>query len=152
MSHITRTSKYKHVFCEPAKAEGCFTNLRLSNVAGEQQYIKANALFFAVGVQGGGGPFSVFSLAKPGRQDNPPIVIGHTAPVTDFDFNPFDDHILASSAEDHTVKVGGRARACHHVRLPPIHTRCPPPPLPPLPSLSLSSPRAGRCGGSPKGG
>ena len=110
MSHITRTSKYKHVFCEPAKAEGCFTNLRLSNVAGEQQYIKANTLFFAVGVQGGGGPFSVFSLAKPGRQDNPPIVIGHTAPVTDFDFNPFDDHILASSAEDHTVKVGGRVR------------------------------------------
>jgi coronin-1B/1C/6 len=61
---------------------------------------------YNVGLSGGGGPFSVFSLAKPGRYDNDvPTYTGHSAPVLDFDFNPFHDNIIASASEDMTVKI-----------------------------------------------
>merc|ERR1711871_484126 len=75
-------------------------------VTGDQNYIKANGLYFAVGVQGGGGPFAVLPLDKPGRYDTAfPVVVGHSAACLDFDFNPFNDNIVASASEDQTVKV-----------------------------------------------
>ena len=51
MASFIRSSKYKHVYCEAPKADATFQNLRLSTVTGDQNYIKANGLFFAVGVQ-----------------------------------------------------------------------------------------------------
>ena len=105
MSVIVRTSKFRHVYAEASKPEQSFTNLRLSNVAGEQSYIKANGLFFSTGLQGGGGPFAVIPLNQPKRYEDLFAVTGHTAPVLDFDFNPFDDYILASASEDLTVKI-----------------------------------------------
>lgn len=77
-------------------------------MTGEQNYIKANPKYFAVGLQGGGGPFAVLPLDKPGRfEPEQPIVTGHSAAVLDFEFNPFHDQILASASEDQTVKVWG---------------------------------------------
>ena len=105
MSVIVRTSKFRHVYAESSKPEQSFTNLRLSNVAGEQSYIKANGLFFATGLQGGGGPFAVIPLSQPKRYEDLFAVTGHTAPVLDFDFHPFDDYVLASASEDLTVKI-----------------------------------------------
>ena len=105
MSVIVRTSKFRHVYAEASKPEQSFTNLRLSNVAGEQSFIKANGLFFATGLQGGGGPFAVIPLSQPKRYEDLFAVTGHTAPVLDFDFNPFDDYVLASASEDLTVKI-----------------------------------------------
>jgi coronin-1B/1C/6 len=51
MSSFVRSSKFRHVFCDPARPDTTFQNLRLSTVTGEQNYIKANPLFFAVGLQ-----------------------------------------------------------------------------------------------------
>ena len=53
MSTFVRASKFRHVFCEHPRMDATFQNLRLSTVTGEQNYIKANPLFFAVGVQVG---------------------------------------------------------------------------------------------------
>jgi len=48
----------------------------------------------------------VIPLNKPGRfEPEQPIVTGHSGPVLDFDFNPFDDNILASASEDQTIKI-----------------------------------------------
>jgi len=108
MSSFVRASKFRHVFCDPPRPDATFQNLRLSTVTGEQNYIKANPLYFAVGLEGGGGPFAVIPLNKPGRfEPEHPIVTGHSAAVLDFDFNPFHDHILASASEDQTVKIWG---------------------------------------------
>lgn len=108
MSAYVRQSKFRHVYCDAPKPEACFLNLRLSTTTGEQNYIKANNKFFAVGLQGGGGPFAVIPLNKPGRyQPDNAYVIGHSAPVLDFDFNPFDDHIVASASEDQSIKLWG---------------------------------------------
>ena len=124
MSHFVRASKFRHVFCDPARPDSIFQNLRLSTVTGEQNYIKANSVYFAVGIQvgyiydmsviinklvfcqGGGGPFAVIPLAKPGRMEPEiPHINGHSAVVLDFEFNPFCDDIIASCSEDQTIKI-----------------------------------------------
>lgn len=51
MAQFIRATKYKHVFCDPPRPDATFQNLRLSTVTGDQNYIKANGLYFAVGVQ-----------------------------------------------------------------------------------------------------
>ncbi len=51
MSSFVRASKFRHVFSDPPRPDTTFQNIRLSTVTGEQNYIKANPLFFAVGLQ-----------------------------------------------------------------------------------------------------
>jgi len=108
MSSFIRTSKYRHVFCDAPRTDAIFSNLRLSTVTGDQSYIKSNGLYFAVAVQGGGGPFQIVNLDKPGKiPGDAPVIQGHSAAVLDFDFNPFHDQMIASASEDQTVKVWG---------------------------------------------
>ncbi len=85
----------------------CWTGVRLSTATGEQQYIKASAKYYAVALQGGGGPLCVGRLDRPGRFEpgTSPIVQGHTGAVLDVDFNPFDDSMFASASEDTTIKI-----------------------------------------------
>lgn len=48
------------------------------------------------------------NIDKPGRMNiDIPIITGHSAAVLDFDFNPFNDQIIATGSEDTTVKVWG---------------------------------------------
>jgi len=108
MITVVRQSKFRHVFSDPPRPDATYQNLRLSTVTGEQNYIKANPLYFAVGLQGGGGPFAVIPLNKTGRiETDGQTIVGHSGPVLDFDFNPFHDSILASASEDMTVKIWG---------------------------------------------
>jgi coronin-1B/1C/6 len=108
MANFIRTSKYRHVFCDTPRADAIFSNLRLSTVTGDQSYIKSNGIYFAVAVQGGGGPFQVVNMDKPGKiPGEAPVIQGHSAAVLDFDFNPFHDQMIASGSEDQTVKVWG---------------------------------------------
>mmetsp|Transcript_27265 Transcript_27265/g.41878 ORF Transcript_27265/g.41878 Transcript_27265/m.41878 type:complete len:451 (+) Transcript_27265:146-1498(+) len=109
MTFKLRTSKYRHVFCDPPKPEQCWTGMRLSTVTGDQQYIKASAKYYIIALAGGGGPMHVGRLDRPGRFESgtSPIVHGHTGSVLDFDFNPFDDSLFASGSEDTTIKIWG---------------------------------------------
>lgn len=57
-------------------------------------------------IQGGGGPLAIVSLDKPGKMKvDIPVIAGHAGPVTDFEFNPFDDHMIATASEDSTIKI-----------------------------------------------
>jgi coronin-1B/1C/6 len=108
MASFVRASKFRHVYCDPPRADGQFTNFRLSTTPGEQNFIKANPLYFALGLQGGGGPLAVVKLDKPQRMPTTvPCFCGHSAAVLDFDFNPMEDSIIASASEDTTIKVWG---------------------------------------------
>mmetsp|Transcript_4273 Transcript_4273/g.8989 ORF Transcript_4273/g.8989 Transcript_4273/m.8989 type:complete len:451 (+) Transcript_4273:224-1576(+) len=102
-----RTSKYRHVFCDQPKPEECFTEFRLSTVTGDQQYVKASAKYFAVGLQGGGGMLMVGRLDRPGRfgPGVSPIISGHSGAVLDVDFNPHDDDVFCTASEDTNIKV-----------------------------------------------
>lgn len=108
MSSFVRSSKYRHVFADAPKSDQTFSQLRSSTVTGDQSYIKGNGKFFALAVQGGGGPFAVINLDKPGKQPlDLPVIAGHSGATLDFDFNPFHDHMIASGSDDQTVKVWG---------------------------------------------
>ena len=52
----------------------------------------------------GGGAFAVVHLEEHGKlPDLIPLFKGHSAPVLDTDFNPFNDRVLASASEDGKV-------------------------------------------------
>jgi WD40 repeat protein len=52
----------------------------------------------------GGGAFAVVPLEERGKlPDLIPLFKGHSAPVLDTDFNPFNDSVLASASEDGKV-------------------------------------------------
>ncbi len=53
MSSFVRSSKFRHIFCDPPRVDAQYTNLRLSTVTGEQNYIKANPKYFAIALSVG---------------------------------------------------------------------------------------------------
>lgn len=107
MSFGLRTSKYRHVFCDQPKTEETWTEMRLSTVTGDQQYIKASAKYFCVGLAGGGGPMMVGRLDRPGRfvHGVSPWFSGHAGAVLDMDWNPHNDDMFATGAEDTNIKI-----------------------------------------------
>lgn len=108
MSHFVRASKFRHVYFEPEKTDGCYTNLRLSTATGEQNYIKGNTKFFAVSIQAGGGAMAVVPYQRSGKFDPSfPLFSGHRGAILDFDFNPFHEHLIASASDDSTIKIWG---------------------------------------------
>jgi len=75
--------------------------------AWDANFIKANTKFFAVAWEGGGGPIAVLKHEDIGKiqQINPPLLAAHKRPVLDFDWHPFNEHLLASVSEDANVMV-----------------------------------------------
>lgn len=54
----------------------------------------------------GGGSFAVIPLEVRGKlPEQIPLFRGHTASVLDTDWNPFDDHIIASSSDDGKIAI-----------------------------------------------
>mmetsp|Transcript_20148 Transcript_20148/g.33283 ORF Transcript_20148/g.33283 Transcript_20148/m.33283 type:complete len:442 (+) Transcript_20148:885-2210(+) len=106
MSRFVRTSKVRHVFCDPEKTENQYHGLRVSSATGDHNYIKANTKYFAYAVQSGSGALTVIPLQQVGKI-NPvlPVLDGHRGAVLDFDFNPFHEQIIVSGGDDCTVKA-----------------------------------------------
>mmetsp|Transcript_36085 Transcript_36085/g.103740 ORF Transcript_36085/g.103740 Transcript_36085/m.103740 type:complete len:459 (+) Transcript_36085:80-1456(+) len=102
---VVRDSKFRHVFGEPLKQK--YEDLRLSNKATESTGIRGNGKFFAFPWDsGGGGTLAVVPVSRYGRLPRDlALVTGHTGPILDFEFNPFDDNMLVSASEDMTLKL-----------------------------------------------
>ncbi|KAG1437278.1 hypothetical protein G6F56_013185 [Rhizopus delemar] len=92
MSRFVRPSKYRHVYGTCAKRDFSYDNIRL---------------FMSINWQAsGGGAFAVVPLSQVGKlPENYPLYRGHTAAVLDTDFNPFNDYLIASGAEDSKVMI-----------------------------------------------
>jgi coronin-1B/1C/6 len=68
--------------------------------------VKGNSKFFAVAVRGGGGPVLVLPYTATGKLPRGyPLVNGHSAPVYDMAWSPFNDNILATGSDDATCKI-----------------------------------------------
>ncbi|KAI0405705.1 hypothetical protein F4802DRAFT_168622 [Xylaria palmicola] len=104
---FVRASKYRHVFGKSTRKEFCYDNLRISTNAWDTNLIKANPLYLAVNWEsGGGGAFAVIPLEERGKiPDVIPLFRGHTAPVLDTDWNPFNDHLIASASDDARIML-----------------------------------------------
>ncbi|KAH6611024.1 hypothetical protein Trco_001044 [Trichoderma cornu-damae] len=96
-----------HIFGKPTKKEFCYDNLRISRNAWDTNLVKANAEYLSVNWESsGGGAFAVIPLNEKGKApDQIPLFRGHTATVLDTDWNPFNDHLIASASEDGKVFI-----------------------------------------------
>lgn len=102
---FVRASKFRHVHGETPKPETCFQELR-PQTTGESRYIACNRKYFAIGIQGGGGPLLVHPLSQPQRfPASFPVVNVHKGKILDMDFNPFYDDLLAMCSDDGTASM-----------------------------------------------
>ncbi|KAG8728356.1 Coronin-like protein crn1, partial [Ceratobasidium sp. 423] len=105
-----------HVFGQSAKKEWCIENVKVSNSAWDTNLISASGEYVAINWNSsGGGAFAILPLASPFRPlphnlpykvpDIIPLARGHSAPVLDTDWSPFNDSIVASGGEDGRVLI-----------------------------------------------
>ncbi|RDW65479.1 putative coronin [Coleophoma crateriformis] len=104
---FVRASKYRHVFGKPTRKEGCYDNLHISRNAWDTNLVKANPEYLAVNWEAsGGGAFAVIPVNEKGRlPEQIPLFRGHTGPVLDTDWNPFNDSVIASGSDDGKVFI-----------------------------------------------
>uniref|UniRef100_A0A8C1UM78 Coronin n=1 Tax=Cyprinus carpio TaxID=7962 RepID=A0A8C1UM78_CYPCA len=108
---VVRTSKFRHVFGQPVKADQCYDDIRISQMTWDSNFCSVNPKFVAMIVDAsGGGAFIVLPLSKTGRIDmSLPTVCGHTGPVLDIEFyggliSPLKDPVV--KLEGHSKRVG----------------------------------------------
>lgn len=107
---VVRQSKFRHIFGTPFKTEHTYQDLKFANTAWDAcDFVRCNTTFFAIPWQsGGGGSMAVIKHSDTGKaKSDTPVLTGHKAQILDFDFNPFNDFILATGSEDCTVKIWG---------------------------------------------
>ncbi|XP_014246492.1 coronin-2B-like isoform X2 [Cimex lectularius] len=102
-----RSSKFRHVYGQPLKREQCYDNINITKNAHDSHFCAVNPKFIAVVTEvAGGGAFLVLPIGSTGRVDpNSYKVTGHSGPVLDIKWNPFDDNVIASCSDDCTIKV-----------------------------------------------
>jgi len=99
-------SKFRHVFAETPRVNEQYTDLPAPYCSGESNYSACNGKWLAIAKKGAGGPITLKSLTDLGRHNaNSPAVCTQKGKVTDIDFNPFNDDIMASASEDGSVHV-----------------------------------------------
>lgn len=103
---FVRASKYRHVHGDAAKKTECWQYNRI-NASGDNPCIAANEKFFAIAVQGGGGPVMVVNHAEKQkyRLQGAPTMNVHKAKTIDFQFYPFAANIIGTASEDCTAKL-----------------------------------------------
>lgn len=102
-----RASKFRHVFGQVARKDRCYENVKITKDAHDANCCAVNPKFLAIITEvAGGGAFIVLPLEQTGRLDlTVGKVTGHTGPVLDIKWNPFNDNVIASGSEDCTVKL-----------------------------------------------
>jgi len=111
-----RSSKYRHVFAQPAKKEHSIDNVKLSGGAWDTNLIAASGSYISLNWNtSGGGAFAILPLPNPFRPalgnfpsklpDIIPLARGHSAAVLDTAWSPFDDSIVASGGEDGKIMI-----------------------------------------------
>ena len=106
-SKFVRASKYRHVFGQAVKRELQYENIKVTNNAWDSNIIKTNGKFISVNWNAsGGGAFAILPIEEVGKApDKVPLFRGHTAQVLDTDFDPFDDHRIASVSDDSKIAI-----------------------------------------------
>ncbi|TVY56962.1 Coronin-like protein crn1 [Lachnellula suecica] len=104
---FVRASKYRHVFGKSTRKESCYDNLHISRNAWDTNLVKANPEYLSVNWEAsGGGAFAVIPVNEKGRlPEQIPLFRGHTGPVLDTDWNPFNDRVIASGSDDGKVFI-----------------------------------------------
>jgi len=106
MSRVVRSSKFRHVFGQPAKKENSYDGLKPSRSAWDSNKVTASSKFIAViWDAAGGGAFAVLDVNNKGKLGQFPLVTGHSGEVLDLEFSPFHDDIVGSCSDDGYAKL-----------------------------------------------
>jgi coronin-7 len=102
-----KTSKYKNAYSYVYKKEFWINDLKVgSSLNSNGNHVKASCSFIAFNHDSTSvGTLAVLPLDSCGRFTSFPHLSAHSGFVTDFDFSPFHDDLLATGAEDCFVKL-----------------------------------------------
>ncbi|XP_022251440.1 coronin-2B-like isoform X2 [Limulus polyphemus] len=102
-----RSSKFRHVYGRPARKINCYECMKITKNAHDSHFCAVNPKFVAIVTESaGGGSFLVIPIEKTGRLEvNAGKVTGHSRPVLDIKWNPFNDNVIASCSDDCTIKL-----------------------------------------------
>lgn len=105
MRQVVRESKFRHVHGDGLKTR--YEDCRLSSKATESTGIRGNSKFLAFSWEsGGGGSLAVVPMSRHGRLSRDmPLLTGHSGPILDFEFNPFDENMIITASEDLSMKI-----------------------------------------------
>ncbi|XP_038057415.1 coronin-7-like [Patiria miniata] len=100
-------SKFKNASATIAKKEHWFSDLRVGSPSSCGNHIKASCTLMAFNTTNtGGGTLGIIPLDKCGRGlSTLPMLHAHGSLVTDMDFSPFDDYMLATCSNDNMIKI-----------------------------------------------
>lgn len=107
MSRFVRSSKYRHVYGNPAKPEASYIGVKASQNAWDTNLLAVNSKYISLNWQaGGGGAFAIIPTSRVGKlPDVYPLCRGHSAAVLDTAFSPFDDSVVVSGGDDGNIGV-----------------------------------------------
>ncbi|KAF7698253.1 coronin-7 isoform X1 [Silurus meridionalis] len=102
-----KTSKFKNTTPKIPRKDEWISNVRGSSISSQGNHIKSSCSLLAFNTdQAGGGMVGLCSV-EPGPDGKWTVtqIPCHADQVTDLDFSPFDDNLLATCSADETVKV-----------------------------------------------
>lgn len=102
---MAKTSKFRHSRAQVAKPDTHFINMSPTSAIWDcGNFMACNSLYVAVPWNQNGST-AVFRHNQHGKLPNiVPILTGHSAPVIDLTFSPFDDSLLFTASEDSTIR------------------------------------------------
>ncbi|KAK2833452.1 hypothetical protein Q5P01_017341 [Channa striata] len=102
-----KTSKFKNTTPKIAKKDGWINNIRAGSFSCQGNHIKANSKLVAFNTEQAGGGMLGLSSVKPGPDGQWTVsqISCHSDLVTDMDFSPFDESLLATCSGDETLKL-----------------------------------------------
>ncbi len=101
-----KASKYKNAAPIVPKFEDLIRDLSIGSYRSHGNFIAASASFMALNWDTQGSNLAVLPLDTKGRVNKAsvPLIYAHSDFVTDFQFSPFDDGLLATASQDLTVR------------------------------------------------
>uniref|UniRef100_A0A3Q3ITS8 Coronin n=1 Tax=Monopterus albus TaxID=43700 RepID=A0A3Q3ITS8_MONAL len=101
LSHTCHTASSLH------HHSGWINNVRTGSFSCQGNHIKANSKLVAFNTEQAGGGMLGLSSVKPGSDGQWTVaqISCHSDLVTDMDFSPFDEHLLATCSADEMVKL-----------------------------------------------
>ncbi len=102
-----KASKYKNSAPIVPKLENQIRDLAIGSYHSHGNYIGASAAFIAFNWDVQGSNLAVLPIDAKGRQNKGSVslIYAHSDFVTDFEFSPFDDGLLATGSNDTTVSL-----------------------------------------------
>nr|XP_046270726.1 coronin-7 isoform X1 [Scatophagus argus] len=102
-----KTSKFKNTTPKIAKKDGWINDVRAGSFSCQGNHIKASSKLVAFNTEQAGGGMLGLSSVRPGSDGQWTVtqISCHSDLVTDMDFSPFDESLLATCSGDETVKL-----------------------------------------------